>query len=312
MNHCKTIAIVNQKGGVGETTSTVNLGVGLAQAGNRVLLVDDDPQHSLTISLGIRNADEDLDTTLATAMQAEIRDESVPWEEGIIHSDEGVDLLPANIELSGVEMSLFNAMSREQVLKSVLSRVKENYDYILIDCMPSLGLMSVNALVAADSVIIPSAPDFLSTKGLNLLIRTISRVRRQINPKLKIDGILMTMVDGRTNNAKSCYDGVELYRRADFQYADPRGVREDGRPGRAGDDGAVTKNRSISLDNFVRFVYNGNTPKGGLTYVHYRNRTKTEPREISSAGSHPGHLYHPQRENHCQAGISLPGPRGHR
>ncbi len=312
MNHCKTIAIVNQKGGVGKTTSTVNLGVGLAQAGNRVLLVDDDPQHSLTISLGIRNADEDLDTTLATAMQAEIRDESVPWEEGIIHSDEGVDLLPANIELSGVEMSLFNAMSREQVLKSVLSRVKENYDYILIDCMPSLGLMSVNALVAADSVIIPSAPDFLSTKGLNLLIRTISRVRRQINPKLKIDGILMTMVDGRTNNAKSCYDGVELYRRADFQYADPRGVREDGRPGRAGDDGAVTKNRSISLDNFVRFVYNGNTPKGGLTYVHYRNRTKTEPREISSAGSHPGHLYHPQRENHCQAGISLPGPRGHR
>ena len=199
MNHCKTIAIVNQKGGVGKTTSTVNLGVGLAQAGNRVLLVDDDPQHSLTISLGIRNADDDLDTTLATAMQAEIRDESVPWEEGIIHSGEGVDLLPANIELSGVEMSLFNAMSREQVLKSVLSRVKENYDYILIDCMPSLGLMSVNALVAADSVIIPSAPDFLSTKGLNLLIRTISRVRRQINPKLKIDGILMTMVDGRTN-----------------------------------------------------------------------------------------------------------------
>ncbi len=203
MNHCKTIAIVNQKGGVGKTTSTVNLGVGLAQAGNRVLLVDDDPQHSLTISLGIRNADDDLDTTLATAMQAEIRDESVPWEEGIIHSGEGVDLLPANIELSGVEMSLFNAMSREQVLKSVLSRVKENYDYILIDCMPSLGLMSINALAAADSVIIPSAPDFLSTKGLNLLIRTISRVRRQINPKLKIDGILMTMVDGRTNNAKS-------------------------------------------------------------------------------------------------------------
>ena len=181
MNHCKTIAIVNQKGGVGKTTSTVNLGVGLAQAGNRVLLVDDDPQHSLTISLGIRNADEALDTTLATAMQAEIRDEPVPWEDDIIHSGEGVDLLPANIELSGVEMSLFNAMAREQVLKSVLSRVKENYDYILIDCMPSLGLMSVNALAAADSVIIPSAPDFLSTKGLNLLIRTISRVRRQIN-----------------------------------------------------------------------------------------------------------------------------------
>ena len=208
MNHCKTIAIVNQKGGVGKTTSTVNLGVGLAQAGNRVLLVDDDPQHSLTISLGIRNADDDLDTTLATAMQAEIRDESVPWEEGIIHSGEGVDLLPANIELSGVEMSLFNAMSREQVLKSVLSRVKENYDYILIDCMPSLGLMSINALAAADSVIIPSAPDFLSTKGLNLLIRTISRVRRQINPKLKIGGVFMTMAN-ETNFRKDIVASVK-------------------------------------------------------------------------------------------------------
>lgn len=202
MNHCKTIALVNQKGGVGKTTSTLSIGVGLARAGNRVLLVDDDPQNSLTISLGIRNPDDDLESTLATAMYAEIQDASIPWEAIIIHSEEGVDLLPANVELSGVEMSLFNAMSREQVLKSVLGQVKENYDYILIDCMPSLGLMSVNALVAADSVIIPSSPDFLSTKGLNLLIRTISRVRRQINPRLKIDGILVTMVDSRTNNAK--------------------------------------------------------------------------------------------------------------
>ena len=203
MNHCKTIALVNQKGGVGKTTSTLSIGVGLARAGNRVLLVDDDPQNSLTISLGIRNPDDDLENTLATAMYAEIQDTSIPWEDIIIHSEEGVDLLPANVELSGVEMSLFNAMSREQVLKSVLGQVKENYDYILIDCMPSLGLMSVNALVAADSVIIPSSPDFLSTKGLNLLIRTISRVRRQINPRLKIDGILVTMVDSRTNNAKN-------------------------------------------------------------------------------------------------------------
>lgn len=202
MNHCKTIALVNQKGGVGKTTSTLSIGVGLARAGNRVLLVDDDPQNSLTISLGIRNPDDDLESTLATAMYAEIQDASIPWEAIILHSEEGVDLLPANVELSGVEMSLFNAMSREQVLKSVLGQVKENYDYILIDCMPSLGLMSVNALVAADSVIIPSSPDFLSTKGLNLLIRTISRVRRQINPRLKIDGILVTMVDSRTNNAK--------------------------------------------------------------------------------------------------------------
>ena len=202
MNHCKTIAIVNQKGGVGKTTSTVNLGVGLAQAGNRVLLVDDDPQHSLTISLGIRNADEDLDTTLATAMQAEIRDESVPWEEGIIHSDEGVDLLPANIELSGMEIRLINAMSRESVLRTYINAVKPHYDYILIDCMPSLGMMPINSLAAADSVIIPSQPSYLSAKGLDLLMQSIAKVKRQINPKLKIDGILFTMVDSRTNEAK--------------------------------------------------------------------------------------------------------------
>ena len=206
MNHCKTIALVNQKGGVGKTTSTVNLGVGLAQAGNRVLLVDDDPQHSLTISLGIRNADDELDITLATAMQAEIRDESVPWEKGIIHSHEGVDLLPANIELSGVEMSLFNAMSREQVLKSVLSRVKENYDYILIDCMPSLGMITINALAAADSVIIPVQAHYLPAKGMTQLIKTIGKVKRQINPALKVDGVLLTLVDGRTNLARQTAD----------------------------------------------------------------------------------------------------------
>ena len=228
MNHCKTIALVNQKGGVGKTTSTLSIGVGLARAGNRVLLVDDDPQHSLTISLGIRNPDDDLESTLATAMYAEIQDASIPWEAIIIHSEEGVDLLPANVELSGVEMSLFNAMSREQVLKSVLGQVKENYDYILIDCMPSLGLMSVNALVAADSVIIPSSPDFLSTKGLNLLIRTISRVRRQINPRLKIDGILVTMVDSRTNNAKNIITALRSTLGSSIRVFDteiPRSVR---------------------------------------------------------------------------------------
>ena len=228
MNHCKTIALVNQKGGVGKTTSTLSIGVGLARAGNRVLLVDDDPQNSLTISLGIRNPDDDLENTLATAMYAEIQDTSIPWEDIIIHSEEGVDLLPANVDLSCVEMSLFNAMSREQVLKSVLGQVKENYDYILIDCMPSLGLMSVNALVAADSVIIPSSPDFLSTKGLNLLIRTISRVRRQINPRLKIDGILVTMVDSRTNNAKNIITALRSTLGSSIRVFDteiPRSVR---------------------------------------------------------------------------------------
>lgn len=202
MNHCKTIALVNQKGGVGKTTSTINLGVGLASQGNKVLLVDGDPQHSLTIGLGITDPDS-LEHTLNTAMLAEIEGETPKWEEGIIHHREGVDLLPANDELAGIELRLFSAMSREQVLKSVLSHVKDRYDYILIDAMPSLGIVTVNVLVAADSVIIPSEPDFLSTKGMNLLLKTIGRVRRQINPRLKIDGIVVTKVDSRTNNAKN-------------------------------------------------------------------------------------------------------------
>ena len=202
MNHCKTIALVNQKGGVGKTTSTINLGVGLASQGNKVLLVDGDPQHSLTIGLGITDPDN-LEHTLNTAMLAEIEGETPKWGEGIIHHREGVDLLPANDELAGIELRLFSAMSREQVLKSVLSHIKDRYDYILIDGMPSLGIVTVNVLVAADSVIIPSEPDFLSTKGMNLLLKTIGRVRRQINPRLKIDGIVVTKVDSRTNNAKN-------------------------------------------------------------------------------------------------------------
>ena len=211
MNHCKTIAIVNQKGGVGKTTSTVNLGVGLAQAGNRVLLVDDDPQNSLTISLGIRNPDDDLENTLATAMYAEIQDTSIPWEDIIIHSEEGVDLLPANVELSGVEMSLFNAMSREQVLKSVLSQVKENYDYILIDCMPSLGMITVNALTASDSVLIPVQAAYLPVKGLEQLITTIFRVRKHLNPGIQFEGILISMLNARTNYAKDIIELITEY-----------------------------------------------------------------------------------------------------
>lgn len=194
-------AITNQKGGVGKTTSTVNLGVGLAREGKKVLLVDGDPQGSLTISMGIRDPDE-LTGTLSTLMLAEMEDKPIPPDYGIIHHQEGVDLLPGNIELSGVELSLVNTMSRELVLRNVLNRLRSSYDYIFIDCMPSLGLMSINALAAADSVIIPLQPQFLSTKGLNLLLRSVARVRKQINPKLRIDGILFTMVDSRTNNTR--------------------------------------------------------------------------------------------------------------
>lgn len=167
MANCKVIAVTNQKGGVGKTTTTANLGIGLAQENKRVLLIDADAQASLTLSLGYAKPDE-LPVTLADIMQDVIDDTPIPDGRGILHHGEGVDLLPANIELSGMEIRLINAVSRESVLRTYINAVKPHYDYILIDCMPSLGMMPINSLAAADSVIIPSQPSFLSAKGLDL------------------------------------------------------------------------------------------------------------------------------------------------
>ena len=201
MSKATVLALVNQKGGTGKTQSTENLGIGLAAEGKRVLLVDMDPQGSLTISLGHPRADE-LPVTVADIMAKVLREEPIEPCEGILHHPEGVDLMPANIALSGMEVSLVNVMSRERVLKEYIDSIKHNYDYVLIDCMPSLGMLTVNALAAADRLVIPVQAQYLSAKGLEQLLQTVNKVRRQINPKLKIDGILLTMVDGRTNYAR--------------------------------------------------------------------------------------------------------------
>ena len=205
---CKVIAIANQKGGVGKTTTTVNLGIGLARKGKRVLLIDADPQGSMTVSLGIDEPDK-IEYSLANVLMDVVNEEEIDYAKIILKHEENIDFIPANIELAGLEVSMVNVMSRELVMKRFISNIRENYDYILIDCMPSLGMITINALVCANSVLIPVQASYLPVKGLQQLIKTISRVRRQINPEIKIEGMVMTMVDMRSNYTKDILEALE-------------------------------------------------------------------------------------------------------
>lgn len=225
---CKVIAVANQKGGVGKTTTTVNLGIGLARLGKKVLLIDADSQGSLTVSLGFSEPDE-MDYTLAGIL-TDTADGKEIGRNGILSHTEGVDLVPANIDLSSLEVQMINFFSRESLLKRYLNTVKSDYDYIIIDCMPSLGMITVNALTAANTVLIPVQASYLPIKGLQELIKTIGTVKRQLNPKISIEGIVLTMVDSRANFSR---DIIKMLKEAYgeqiniFDEVVPRSVRQE-------------------------------------------------------------------------------------
>ena len=208
MSECKIIAISNQKGGVGKTTTTFSLGVALAKGGKKVLLVDADPQGDLTTYMGYYEQDN-IPTTISTLIDRTINDIDANPQEAILEHKEGVHLIPSNLNLSMTEVNMFNAMSREYLMKNSLRGLQNNYDYIIIDCMPSLGMLTTNALAMANEVIIPVQSQYLSAKGMGNLLKTVSKVKRQLNNDLKVGGILLTLVDNRTALPKKIEQELE-------------------------------------------------------------------------------------------------------
>jgi len=204
----KVLAITNRKGGTGKTMTSVSLAASLARQGKKVLIVDADSQHSATVSLGVKEPDK-LTVTLATIIQHIINEQEIDPAEGIISHDEGIALMPSSNKLAGMEIVLAPIMGRETVLRQYIDKVRILYDYILIDTAPTLDLLAINALAAADSVIIPVAPKYLDAKGLELLLKSIAQTRKFINPNLAIGGILFTMVDRRANITKGIISMIQ-------------------------------------------------------------------------------------------------------
>ena len=202
----KVIAVCNQKGGVGKTTTALNLGAGLAREGRKVLLIDSDPQSDLTCSAGIEA--DNVEKSLGRLMYLATENYKPVVRDSILRHSEGFDIIPSNMDLSSMETRLVNAMSREKVLDNILKEVKQDYDYVLIDCMPSLGMLTINAHTAADGVIIPGQAQYLPAKGMTQLMRSIDMVRSHTNEDLRIDGIVMTLVDGRTNLARDVINAI--------------------------------------------------------------------------------------------------------
>jgi chromosome partitioning protein len=204
----KVLVVANRKGGCGKSMTAASLGVGLARQGKKTLLIDADSQHSLTVSMGITQPDE-LAVSLATIMSEIINEKNINPIKGIVHHAEGIDIMPSNNSLAGMEIALAPLIGRETILRQYTEMVSRQYEYVLIDTAPTLDLLTVNALAAANSVIVPVCPKYLDAKGLELLLKSIAQIRKAINPRLTISGILLTMVDRRTIFTKEIISLIE-------------------------------------------------------------------------------------------------------